>query len=391
MKIAKAETLRCDAGWRIYSFLKLTTDDGLVGWSEYIDGSGNRGLTAVIEALLPAIIGQDPLRFELIVAQLRALTRQSPGGLNHQAIAAIENALLDIKGKALGVPVYALFGGPVRPRIPVYCSHVGMMRARNAAQMGVPPLRSYDDLAAEGAAVKARGFTALKTNILPLSEDGFALFSPGFGRSETWPGLNWTPGLLTAARDTLDALRSAVGPDMEIMLDVNFHFRTEGFIRLADAVAPFALSWLEIDSNDAAALALVRQRAPCPIASCETLVGRREFRPFFEAQAVDVAIIDVPWNGLSESLKIAAAAETYDVNIAPHNFYGHLATMMGAHLGAVAPNLRTMEYDIEGVPWRDDFVTAVPVVENGELVLPDGPGWGIEVNEAAVRSRPPKR
>ena len=125
MKITGVETLRADAGWRIFSFLKITTSGGIVGWSEYNESFGSAGLSQVIEALAPSVIGKDPRRYEQIVSTLHVLTRQSRGGLNHQAIAAIENALLDIKGKELGVPVSSLFGGPVRERIPVYWSHTG--------------------------------------------------------------------------------------------------------------------------------------------------------------------------------------------------------------------------------------------------------------------------
>ena len=105
---------------------------------------------------------------------------------------------------------------------------------------------------------------------------------------------------------------------------------------------------------------------------------------------MDVAIIDTPWNGVAESLKIAAMADAYEINVAPHNFYGHLATMMSAHFCAVVPNFRIMEIDLDRVPWYDDLVTITPTVENGYLLLPDGPGWGTEINEEAVRAHPPR-
>ena len=122
MKIAKFENLHCDAGWRTFSFLKVTTDDGLVGWSEYTEADGSRGLSAVIQGMAEALIGVDPRPVQSIDSLLYVRQVQAPNGVNQRAIAAIENALLDIKGKALGVPVYELFGGPVRTRIPVYLS-----------------------------------------------------------------------------------------------------------------------------------------------------------------------------------------------------------------------------------------------------------------------------
>ena len=117
MKIASIESLHCNAGWRNFSFLKITTDDGLVGYSEYNESYGSRGVSSVIDQLLSLVIGSDPMAHEAIFSRLYATTRQAPGGINAQAIAAIENALLDVKGKALGVPVYSLLGGAVRDRL----------------------------------------------------------------------------------------------------------------------------------------------------------------------------------------------------------------------------------------------------------------------------------
>ena len=390
MKIARMETLRADAGWRMFSYLKMTTEDGIVGWSEFNESFGSAGLAEVIVALSPVVIGKDPRRWESIIATLHVMTRQSRGGINHQAIAAIENALLDIAAKERGVPVYALFGGPIRERIPVYWSHFGTYRVRSAALMGVKPIVTLDDLAAHAAEVKALGFKGLKTNIMPFDGKTLISHSPGFGRGTGWPELNWDSRTMRATADQLRAIREAVGPDMNIHLDINFNFKTEGFTRVRDTVAPFDLAWLEIDVHDAPSLAAIKRNAPCPIASCETLHHRREFKPFFEAYAMDVPIIDVVWNGLAESLKIAAMAEVYEMNCAPHNFYGHLCTMISAHFSANIPNFRVMEIDIDSAPWRDEFYDDVPKFENGELVLSTRPGWGMDVNEKGVRAHPPK-
>jgi L-alanine-DL-glutamate epimerase-like enolase superfamily enzyme len=390
MKITGIETLRADAGWRMFSFLKISTDNGIVGWSEYNESFGSAGLSGVIDALTPFLIGRDPRPTEAIVAQLHVMTRQSRGGLNQQAIAAIENALLDVKAKDLGIPVYALFGGPVRTSIPVYWSHMGTYRIRNAAMMGVDPLRSYDDVARHAAEIKARGFKAMKTNIMAWDGGKLSTFGAGFGRTSGWPELNWDPQAVRYCRDTLQAVRDGAGPEIGVMLDTNFHFKTEGFRRMADTVAPYDLTWLEIDQHDAASLASIRAMASCPVASCETLLGRRDFKPFFEAYAMDVPIIDVVWNGLGESVKIASMADVYEMNVAPHNFYGHLCSIISASLCAIVPNFRIMEIDIDSVSWRDEFFTDVPVIKDGALVLPTKPGWGIDVNEAAVRARPAK-
>jgi L-alanine-DL-glutamate epimerase-like enolase superfamily enzyme len=374
----------------MFSFLKVTTSDGITGWSEFNESFGSTGLSDVINGLSPALIGADPRRFEQVTQHLHVLTRQSRGGLNQQAIAAIENALLDVAGKAYGVPVAALFGGPIRERIPVYWSHFGTYRVRNGAVMGTLPLITYDDLARHATEVRDRGFRALKTNILPLVDGRLTYYVPGFGRTPGWPELNWDNRLIRGVTEQLSVIRDAVGPDMGIHLDVNFNFKTEGYKRIAAAVAGADLTWLEIDTHDAPALAEIKRGAPCPIASCETFHGRREFKPFLDHYATDVAIVDVIWNGLLESVKIAAMADVYEINVAPHNFYGHLCSAISATFSAVVPNFRVMEIDMDSAPWRDEFYTVVPTIDNGAFILPSGPGWGIDVNEKAVRARPPK-
>ena len=142
------------------------------------------------------------------------------------------------------------------------------------------------------------------------------------------------------------------------------------------ALADYDLFWIEIDTDSPAGLAYVRGESTSPISGGETLFGVHGFLPFFEAQALDVAIIDGVWNGMWQGMKMAAAAEGFDVNVAPHNFYGHLCTMTNAHFAAAVPNLRIMETDIDRLPWDDELVTHAPHIENGHLVVSDRPGWG---------------
>ncbi len=390
MKIKSYEIFRCDAGWRLFSFLKLVTDSGPVGWSEYNESFGSPGLSGVIENLMPSVVSMDPMEIELVNAVLATKSTQSRGGVVRQAIAAIENALLDIKGKALGVPVYQLFGGKLRDRIPVYWSHCGSYRMRNPDLCGTPAVRSYDDMARTGEEVRRKGFTACKTNIAMEVDGKLRAYRPGFVVGKGFPERNWDAFIARSAAKTVEAFRAGAGPDVGIMLDTNFHFRTEGFKRIAEAVGPTGLTWLELDIHDPKSIAMIRRDAPCPIASGETLLERRDFRPYFEAYAFDTAIVDVIWNGFNESLKIASMADVYEVNVAPHNFYGHLASAISAHFCAAVPNFRIMEIDIDGVPWRDEIVDNPPVFENGDYLLPKGPGWGVEPNEAAMRRHPPK-
>jgi galactonate dehydratase len=123
MKVTGIETLHCDAGWRNYSFVKLTTDEGIVGWSEYDEGFGSPGVTAAIEQLAERVVGQDVSAHERIYAELYCVTRPAAGGVVAEAMGAIENALLDAKAKRLGVPCYELLGGKQRDRIRLYWSH----------------------------------------------------------------------------------------------------------------------------------------------------------------------------------------------------------------------------------------------------------------------------
>jgi L-alanine-DL-glutamate epimerase-like enolase superfamily enzyme len=394
MRITQIEDLRCNAGWRDFSFLKITTDEGIVGWSEFLENWGTEGLAGVIARLGEKLIGMDPRPVEKITAFLHGVTRQAPGGVNQQAIAAIENALVDIKAKALGIPVYELLGGPVRDRLPLYWSHCGTWRVSFADRIkewtGFEPIRSLADVEQAGAEVARRGFKGLKTNIMRFDAEKPYIHMPGFNGGG-WPALNIDRELVDALVAEMTAFRQGAGPTVGLHLDLNFNFKTEGYIRLAQALEPFDLVWLEIDSYDPAALATIRRSARTRIASCESLYGRRQFRPFFEQQSVDVAIIDVAWNGILESAKIAAMADAYEINVAPHNFNGHIGSLMSAHLCAAIPNFRVMEIDIEDVPWKDDLVSRPPAIERGELLLPTGTGWCAEVNEEVVRAHPPLR
>jgi L-alanine-DL-glutamate epimerase-like enolase superfamily enzyme len=393
MKITQVESLHADAGQRNFDFLKITTDTGIVGWSEYNESFGGLGVSAVIDRLAPAIIGKDPRAYEALGTLLYAVRRTASGGVIQQALGAIENALLDIKAKALGIPVYELLGGPVRDRIRLYWSHCGTYRLAWPAEMQIPPLRTLDDVVRLGQEVVSRGYSALKTNVFILGDRPY-LHSPGFARNLDQPGfpeLNADRHVLRALRDQLAAFREGAGPDVDLLVDLNFNFKTEGFLQVARAIEPFDIFWVEIDTREPRALRHVRRGTSIPVASGECLFGRRDYKPYLEAHAADVLIIDAPWNGVAESVKIAAMADTYEVNVAPHNFYGHLATMMSATFCAVVPNLRIMEIDPDRVPWYDELVTHTPAVKDGYLHLPTRPGWGTDVNEAAVRAHPPRK
>src|SRR5262245_41274055 len=249
MRIATLETLHADAGRRAFDFVKVTTDDGLVGWSEYNEAFGGPGLTALIHRLAPVLVGKDPRAHEALVALMHALRRTSAGGVIQQAIGAIENALLDVKARALGIPVYELLGGPVRDRIRLYWSHCATYRVSRARDMQLPPVRTLDDVVGLGREVVAKGYTALKTNVLFLGDNPRA-HVPGFARGEGFPELNADRHVLAAIREQLAAFRQGTGPDVDILVDLNFNYKTEGFLKVARAMEPYDLFWVEIDTRD---------------------------------------------------------------------------------------------------------------------------------------------
>ena len=395
MLITNIESLHCDAGWRNFSFLKISTNEGITGYSEYNESYGSKGVSAAIEQLAPTIIGTSALSHETAFTRLYAMTRQAPGGINSQALAAIENALLDIKGKALGVPCYELFGGKLRDRLPLYWSHCGTYRMNEFTSkfLGKPVLKSVEDLIGLGREVKDAGFKALKCNMYRFGANSY-VHSPGFANRANVPGapeLNADRTLMKYLEKQMSALRQGAGEDVDILLDMNFNFKTEGYLRVIRALREFDLFWYELDVFNPEALAYIRQQSNETIASCESLYGHRDFRRYFEAKSMDVAIIDIPWNGAWQSYKIAAMADAHEVNVAPHNFYGHLCTMMSAHFCAAIPNFRIMEIDIDDVAWKDDLVTHPPEIENGELVISDRPGWGTEPNEEVIAEHPVKK
>ena len=386
MKVTRLETLYCDAGWRPWIFLKATTDDGAVGWSEITDSHGSpHGLAGIVEDLAPNVVGRDPRAVERIVWDLFRATRQSPGSVIQKAIGGIENALLDLKAKALGVPVYELFGGPTRDDVHVYWSHCGTTRARAWEVTGTAKLESYDDVVKLGAEVVERGFPAFKTNIVVPGDEPQVLM-PGFQGD----GLdrNPSPELEEALVLLLDAFAEGTQGRSEPIVDLNFNLTAEGVLRIARTLEERDLMWLEVDAFDPVSLTAVRNGSAIPICSGENLYTNRGFRPFFEAGAMDVASVDVIWNGFHQAKKIADLAETFEVNCAPHNYYSHLATFISAQWCAAIPNVRILEVDVDDVPCRETLTTAVPQIEDGVLTIPGDPGWGVDLNEDVLREHP---
>jgi galactonate dehydratase len=387
MRITDVQALHCDAGWRPWTFVKVVTDEGLVGWGECSDGRNPHGVAGCVQDFRELLIGEDPMPIERLYWDLLRNSRQNLGGVSHKAIAGIELALWDIKARALGVPVYALFGGPMRDSMRLYWSHCGTTRALHAQLLGLPPLRTYDDVKALGQEVVERGFTALKTNIVIPGEPAKTYF-PGFGRGPSSTDGVVTGELVERIHRLIAAFSDGVGPDIQIALDLNYNVRPEGVVQIARELERYNMQWVEYDIWDPQALRQIKEAIPLSLASCESLISTRQYRPFLELRAADTVIIDVPWNGFGQAYLIGQMADAYELTVAPHNYYSHLADLHAIHLCAVLPNMKIMEIDIDDVPWKKELVTQPPVIEHGHMRLPTGPGWGAEINEEVLRAHP---
>ena len=382
MKITEITPYIIEAGWRTWLLVKIETDEGITGWGECSDRNP-QSIAGMIRDLTPKLIGQDPRPFEMRFWDMYRVTRSGGRGTAAKAMAGIELALLDIKARALGISVVELFGGPTRDKVRVYWSHCGTNRMRNYTIPGLPPLRSMADIHALGREVVDRGFTALKTNILFPGDPGH-MHSDG-----ATTGPNSTDQVADIAMvdhivTLMGTFRDAIGPNTDLILDLNFNFKPEGCIQIARALESLNLLWLEIDMLDPHALAQVKASTSTRICTAETLFYMHEYLPFFQHQAADFMMIDVPWNGFSQSKKVGDLAEVFQINVSPHNYYSHLSSFISASLCATLPNVRIMEIDIDDVPWKDELVTNVPEIVDGYMTVPTGPGWGTEINQDAV-------
>ena len=394
MKIISITDLHADGGWRVVSFLKIVTDEGLIGWSEFSEARATPGLTHVIRQLSTHFVGQDPCNTTQVHELLRTITRLTPGGLSAQACAAVENACLDIRGKSLSLPVHALLGGAIRLDLPMYWSHCGTARVRHGKFLApefAQPLRSLDDVVALGQQVRAMGYKALKTNVILFEEGGPRVHSPGLFQTHThWPDRLVDGSMLGAVVDHISALRQGAGLDASIMIDLNFNFRPASTRALCRKLEPLGMEWVELDLHDPNELAAIRNSTSIPIASLETVYSMAGLRPYLEARSVDFAIIDVQWNGMVNAVKMATLADSYEVNVAAHNYHGYLSTLMGAHLCAVLPNFKAMEFVVDEVPWMQDFFTHPLEIHQGVMRVPTRAGWGMDVNEEALQAHPPR-
>ncbi len=383
MKVESVEAVAVEGLGGPWMFCILRTDDGITGYSEFGEGSLANGLKGLVKDLSTYVVGKDPRHVEKLYMDMFRGTQAAYSGATWQAMAGIELALWDVKAKALGVPVYELFGGPTRTEQRVYWSHLGTYQAGMSERVGSKPIKSLDDACKVVEEAKAAGYDAFKTNILVPSSDGeWASIRQGRSGPHDQP---MTREWLNLARTQLTAFRETAGPNMDICLDVNVNFKASGQIRLGRELEEVDLFWMEIDNLDATSLRMVKDSVDFPICTGEQKLGPFNYLPYFEERAMDVVKVDVQWQGFTPARNAAKMAEVFDMNIAPHNYNGHLSTFQSMNLCASVNNVLISESDPVQVTWRDELVTHVPEIKNGRVTIPTRPGWGTDLNEEALK------
>lgn len=358
MKITDVRTTIAWGGRRNWVVVKILTDTELVGWGEATLEGKEQTVTSAVAELSEMLIGEDPLPVEHLWQRLYRHGFWRGGVVLSSAIAGLDQALWDLRGKACGVPVYHLLGGPVRDHIRLY-THVGIYEP--------------EEMVEDAQRDVADGYTAMKTG--------------------SWRGdmLLPEPERLARFTERVGLLRETVGPAVDIMIDDHGRGRPASAARLMRALAPFDLFFLEETTQPDDLGSLERLRAadpPMDIALGERLYSKYDYRPLFEQRLVDIVQPDLCHaGGITEVKKIAAMAEAYYVQVAPHNPQGPLSTAAAAHLGMAIPNFLILEY-VRQDTYRDKAVRNPWPVEAGNLIVPDAPGLGVDVDEEALLASP---
>ncbi len=377
MKVTGIDTFLVKSLTRPWLYCAVRTDEGITGYSEFGVGDLAKGLTGLVEDLSRHIIGKDPRSVEQHYTNMVRSSRSAFGGATWMAIAGIELALWDVKGKAMGVPVHELVGGPTRTEQKVYWSHLVSFQSSNYKALGREPLRNYDDIKALMRMALDAGYDTVKTNI-QIPGDPFRTISQGtVGPHDQVLSRE----LQNAAVRQISAMREEAGPDAHICLDVNVNFKAEAQIRLGQALEPYDLMWMEIDNLDAESLRMVKNATRTPICSGEQKLGPLNYLELLQNRSMDFMKLDVQWQGFIPARRAANMAELFDINVAPHNYNSHLSNFQTMNLCASINNVRISESDPVQAPWREELFTVLPEVNNGMMKIPTGPGWGTELRE----------
>ncbi|HVB10816.1 MAG TPA: galactonate dehydratase [Bacillota bacterium] len=360
MKIAEIELFAVPPRWL---FLKITTDDGIVGWGEPVVEGRAATVAACVQEMADLIVGHDAHRIEDIWQMLYRGGFYRGGPVLTAALSGIDQALWDIKGKALGVPVWQLLGGACRERIRIYT--------------GIGGDRPADVAVRAAAAVSEHGFTALKMNA---------------GNQQ---GYVDSPATVALAAARLAAVREAVGDTVDIAVDFHGRVHKAMAVQLGKALEPFAPMFIEepVLPENNEALAAIAAHTTIPIATGERMFTRWGFKRLLQDGHVAIVQPDLSHaGGISECRKIAAMAEAYDVAIAPHCPLGPIALAASLQLDACTPNFLIQEQSL-GLHYNQgsdllDYLAdrSVFAYQAGYVPIPRGPGLGIAIDEANVRA-----
>lgn len=360
-KIAGVRSVTVGAGWRNSIFVLIDTDDGLTGLGEASLGGQTNAVLGAIKDLEPLLLGADTTRIEHLWQQAYRHAFWHGGPTFLSALAGVEVALWDIQGQALGVPIHRLLGGPARERIRAYA---------NGPRGDTP-----EEMAASAVELVARGYTALKMapwEAMPILA--------GRGRIE-------------AGVAKVRAVREAVGPEIELMVDAHGRLSPPVAVRAAEMLAPLGITFFEepcLPENSRALTRLAR-KAKVPIAVGERHYTRWDFDDLLASRTVSVLQPDIIQSGgIGEARRIAALAEMHFVAVAPHNPWSWVNTMASLHLDAVIPNFLMQEVITDPEPWKDAIVRNAPVLDDaGFFALPSAPGLGITLDLEAAERFPP--
>jgi galactonate dehydratase len=362
MKIAKIETHKYWVDWCNWLFVRIETDDGLVGWGEASLHGAIESVEAAVREFSAHLMGEDPAGPERHWHRLYNAWRWRGGAVFMSALAGIDLALWDLEGKRLGVPVHRLMGGAHRTHVRVYASH--WLRADST------PERAHE---AAREAVR-RGFTGFKFS--PLSREALKADEAG---------------AIRRAAETMAAAREGAGPDVDIFIECSELLSPRTAVMLDRALAPYRPGWFEepLPFENAAAMIRLQREIAAPIATGERLLSRYEFRELIEGGGCKIVQPDLMHaGGLTEVRRIASLADTHYVPVAPHNPGGPICTMASLHLAAAIPNFLILEQMEPQRAFRDQAARPAIPLENGCFPVPQAPGWGIEPDLEILKDRP---
>jgi galactonate dehydratase len=356
MKIAAQKIFVANVSRTNFVFVKLYTDEGIDGVGEATLEWKTKTVVAALEELERVLVGRDPFAVDAIIEQLHRDSYWRTGAVFRTALGAVEAALLDIKGKALGVPVFELIGGRFRDRVKCYANH-WFYGATTA-----------DEYAANARKGVAMGYKALKWDPFDVAD----LEMDRVQRRQTI--------------EIVEAVREAVGPDIDLMLDVHGRLNVPTAIAMCRELARFDLTWIEepVPPENIDALAEVRRKSPVPIAAGERWYEPGKFAEALAKGAADILQPDVSHaGGLSETKRIAHQAHQHLIPVAPHNPVGPVMNAMTLHTALAIPNFSVFETVSVDVPWRAELVRETLRFEDGAILAPTAPGLGVEIVEEA--------